>query len=58
MKPCNFPGRKNSRRERAIARRDDKPEPARHPTVADIRFRAGAFNRDAVTGIARAVKGA
>lgn len=55
MKPRNFPGRRHARKERANARANHAPAPATSPTVADIRWRIGAHNRDPITGVGREV---
>lgn len=48
-----MPGRKHARRERAKARAEGRPVPVTPPTVADIKFRCGATNRDVLTGVGR-----
>ena len=45
MKAKNFPGRRQSRAERARARELGLPQPLRTPDVADTRFRLGRATR-------------
>lgn len=45
MKPRNFPGRKQLRRERAAARLEGRPMPKGEPHVTDVKVRLGAKQR-------------